>query len=183
MNLFEFRPQKNTRKLALTTGLLIIGAAILMLGTMILEELAYRWAIQLLSLGMLAMGIFITTRYVMKGYVYAVMANDDGSKDFTVTEIQGRHTITVCRVGMSNVGYAVVVPLGSKEAETDVKNRIKADKRKVYNYCADLFGEKYVCLFVTECGERLAIKLSWDESLETLFEAALNCDNASDGEE
>lgn len=172
MNLFEFRPQKNTRKLALTTGLLIVGAAILMITTMLLPELAYRWAIQLLSLGMLAMGIFITTRYVMKSYVYAVIQNDEGGQDLTVTEIQGRHTITVCRVGMSNIGLAVVVPQGDREAEADVKSRIKADKRKLFNYCADLFSEKYICLFVTECGEAIAIKLSWDESLEKLFDTS-----------
>ena len=180
MNLFEFCPQKNIKRLALTTGLLIFGALLLMLLTMVLQDMAYRWAIQLLSLGMLAMGIFITTRYVMRSYVYAVMRTDDGD-DLTVTELHGRHTVTVCRVSMDNVAYALVVPMGDREAEADVKNRIKADKRKVYNYCADLFGEKYICLFVREGGEAIAIKLSWDESLEKLFENKSD-DTESDGE-
>lgn len=169
MNLFEFCPKKNIKRLSLTTGLLIFGSLLLMIMTMVLQEMAYRWAIQLLSLGMLAMGIFITTRYVMKSYVYAVLGTDEGN-DFTVTEIHGRHTVTVCRIAMSNVAYAVIVPLGDREAEADIKNRIRADKRKVYNYCADLFGEKYICLFAREGGEAIAIKLSWDESLEKLFE-------------
>ena len=41
--------------------------------------MSYRWSVQLLSLGMLVMGIFITTRYVMKSFVYAVMSTDDGN--------------------------------------------------------------------------------------------------------
>ena len=178
MNLFEFRPEKNVKKLGKVTGLLLVGAAVLMIMTIIIgERLAYRWAIQLLALGMLAMGIFITSRYIMKGYVYAVIKSDDGSNDFTVTEIQGRHTITVCRIGLASVEQAVVVPPGDKELDTDVKNKIKSEKRKLFNYCADLLGEKYICLFVTECGEKTAIKLSWGEELEKLFE------NNGDGED
>lgn len=174
MNLFEFRPQKNTKKLALTTGLLIIGAAVLMLATVIIENIPYRWAIQLLSLGMLVMGIFITTRYIMKSYVYAIIENGNGGKDFTVTEIQNKNVITVCRIGLDNIEQIVSVPLGNKEADAAVKNKIKAEKRKQFNYCADLFAEKYICIFVTECGEAIAIKLTCDEEMETVLENALS---------
>ena len=128
MVLFEFSPQKNTKRLSLVTGLLIIGAAILMIVTMILGELSYRWSIQLLSLGMLAVGVFITTRYVMRGYVYAVVRNDEGDKDLTVTEVQGRHTVTVCRVGLSHIERVIVIPQGDKQSEIEVKNEIRARK-------------------------------------------------------
>lgn len=174
MNLFEFRPQKNTKKLALTTGLLIIGAAVLMLATMVIENIPYRWAIQLLSLGMLVVGIFITTRYVMKSYIYAIIRNDEGGKDLTVTEVQSRHVITVCRIGLDNIEQVVSVPVGNREADTEVKNKIKSEKRKQFNYCADLFAEKYICIFVKECGEAIAIKLTWDEELENVLEGALS---------
>lgn len=170
MNLFEFKPSKNIKKLRSVTGLLIIGAALLMVMTVILKDIPYRWAIQLLSLGMLVVGIFITSRYIMKSYLYAVMKGDDGENDFTVTELQGRNRVTVCRIGLGNIEQAVVVPQGDRDAETEVKNKIKSEKRKQFNYCEDLFDEKYICLFVTECGESLAIKLSWDAELEKIFE-------------
>lgn len=176
MNLFKFSPQKNTKKLAMTTGLLIIGAAVLMLATMIIENIPYRWAIQLLSLGMLVMGIFITSRYIMKSYVYAIVEDGDSGKDLTVTEIQGRHVITVCRIGLDGIEQVVSVPVGNKEADTEVKNKIKSEKRKQFNYCADLFAEKYLCIFATECGEAMAIKLTWDEEMETVLENALSED-------
>ena len=169
MKLFEFCPHKNIKKLSCVTGLLIFGALLLMVLTMIMQEMAYRWSIQLLSLGMLAMGIFITTRFVMKSYVYAVERTDDGD-DLTVTEINGRHTITVCRIGMDSVTHAIVVPSADREAGADVKRRIKADKRKAFNYCGDLFCDKYICVFAREGGEAFAIKLTWDESLERLFD-------------
>ena len=179
MKIFEFTPEKNTKKLSLVTGLLIIGAAVLMAATMITENLPYRWAIQLLALGMLAMGIFFTTRYVMKSYVYAVIKTDDGN-DFTVTEIQGRHTITVCRIGLSGIERAVVVHSADREADSAVKKQIRAEKRKHFNYCADLFAEKYMCLFVNECGEELAIKLSYDECLDFLADGAQEENAAQD---
>lgn len=170
MNLFEFRPEKNVKKLGMITGLLLMGASVLLLVTVIISDVPYRWAIQLLSLGMLTVSIFITSRYIMKSYVYAVIKADDGGNDFTVTEIQGRHVITVCRIGLSSVEQAVVVNQGDKVADTEVKNKIKSEKRKSFNYQADLLGEKYICLFVTECGEQMAIKLSWGEELEKIFD-------------
>lgn len=169
MNLFEFRPEKNVKKLRTVTGILLLGAGVLMLVTVISGDIPYRWAVQLISLGMLAISIFITSRYIMKSYVYAVIKGDNGN-DFTVTEIQGRHTITVCRIGLASIEQTVIVPLGNKQADTEVKNKIKSEKRKMFNYCADLFDEKYICLFVNECGESMAIKLSWGEELERLFE-------------
>ena len=180
MVLFEFSPQKNTKRLSLVTGLLIIGAAILMIVTMILGELSYRWSIQLLSLGMLAVGVFITTRYVMRGYVYAVVRNDEGDKDLTVTEVQGRHTVTVCRVGLSHIERVIVIPQGDKQSEIEVKNEIRARKCKQYNYRADLFDEKNICLFVNECGEEICIRLSYGESLEKLFNDCM--ENATEQE-
>ncbi len=170
MNLFEFSPKKNTQKLALVTGLLIIGAAVLMIITMIFDDMAYRWAIQLLSLGMLTMGIFITTRYVMKSYIYAVIRNDDGEEDFTVTEIQGKRKITVCRIGMSSVEQVFSVTQGDKQAELEIKAKVKDGKYKKFNYCGDLFDEKHLYIFANECGEAFSIKLSYDEGLEKLFE-------------
>jgi len=180
MNLFEFQPPKNTKKLSLVTGLLLLGAAVLMFITFLYEEMAYRWAIQLLSVGMLVISIFITSRYVMKSYVYAVIKGEDGN-DFTVTEIQSRHKITVCRIGISGIERVVVVEVGDRETDTALKKQIKAEKRKMFNYCADLFAEKYMCLLVNECGEELAIKLSYDECLDFLAEGE-DGDNTSENE-
>ena len=169
MNLFEFTPKKNTKKLAQITGILFIGAAILMVMTLPFANMPYRWTIQLLSIGMLVMGIFITSRYIMKSFVYAVVSTDDGN-DLTVTEIQSRHSTTVCRISMSSIERAVVVDTNDRPTESALKEQIRTQKRKSFNYCADFFSDKYICIFSCEAGTPIAIKLTWDESLERLFD-------------
>lgn len=169
MNLFEFIPQKNTKKLTRVTGALFIGAAVLMVVPLVFSGMPYRWVVQLLSIGMMVAGIFIMTRYAMKSFIYAVISTDDGN-DFTVTEVQNRHTITVCRISMSSIEQVTVVDACDKAADSALKLRIKEEKRKSFNYCADLFPEKYICLFSCEADTPIAIKLTWDESLERIFD-------------
>ncbi len=169
MKIFEFIPKKNTQKLTTMIGLLLMGAAVMFLITMLNADMPYRWAIQLLGLGMLAMMIFIVTRYLMKNFAYAVLRTDDGD-DFTVTELQGRRAVTVCRIAMSSVEQVIVVEQNDRQADTALKNMVKAQKRKMFNYCADLFTDKYICVLSNEGGVDIAIKLTYDESLEGLFD-------------
>ena len=97
MKIYEYTPEKNTKKLAGVTGLLLGGAVILILIYKLIPRISSPWMFQLLAVGMLMMAVFITSRYIMKSYVYAI-TEQDGDRLLTVTEIQGRHTITVCRI-------------------------------------------------------------------------------------
>ena len=172
MKLYEYTPQKNVKKLGAVTGLLLIGAGILMLIERLMPNLSAPWMFQLLAVGMLMLSIFITTRYIMKSYVYAII-DEDGSVDLTVTEIQGRHVITVCRVSLSGLESVVVAYKGDPASDNPVKNKIRTDKRKSFNYCSDFFDEKYICIFSDEGGTPIAVKLSWDEKLEKMIEEHL----------
>ncbi len=171
MKIFEFIPKKNTNKLTAMVGLLLMGSAVMFLVTMIYEEMPYRWAIQLLGMGMLAMMIFVVSRYLMKNFAYAVIESEEGN-DFTVTELQGKRSVTVCRIAMSSVEQVIVVEQNDRQADTTLKNMVKAQKRKMFNYCADLFTDKYICVLSNESGTHIAIKLTYDESLEKLFGAS-----------
>lgn len=169
-NLYEFTPKKNTKKLGMITGVLIIGAAVLMLSTILFgEKMSYRWTIQLLSLLMLAVGVFITARYIMKSYSYAVI-EDNGQLDLTVTEMQGRHTVTVCRIALNGIEELRTLEAGDRSAGNEVKTKIRQEKRKSFNYCGDLLDEKCICIFTVECGEALAIKISYDSELVKILE-------------
>ncbi len=170
MKIFEFIPKKNTNKLTAMVGLLLMGSAVMFLIAMIYEEMPYLWAIQLLGIGMLAMMIFVVSRYLMKNFAYAVTETEEGS-DFTVTELQGKRSVTVCRIAMSSVEQVIVVEQNDRQADTTLKNMIKSQKRKMFNYCADLFTDKYICVLSNESGTPIAIKLTYDESLEKLFGA------------
>ena len=176
MKIYEYTPQKNTKKLARVTGALLGSAAILVLMYMFIPRISAPWLFQLLAVGMLMLAVFITSRYIMKSYVYAIVEEEE-EKLLTVTEIQGRHTITVCRLSLAGLQTAVIVPKGDAIAEAAVKQRIRSEKRKSYNYCADLFEEKFICLFSEESGERIAVKVTWDEELEKIIEKELPVEN------
>ena len=174
MKLYEFTPQKDTKKLSSISGVLFIGAILIMLCTIIFGGMAFRWVFQLTALGMFTAAIFITTRYVMKSFVYRIESSDNtedenSSPDLTVTEIQNRHTITVCRLALSGIEETVILTPDNKATASDLKQRIKSEHRKFYNYCADFMPQKQICILVTECGEKLAVYLSYDEELERIF--------------
>ena len=173
MKLYEYTPQKNVKKLGSVTGLLLMGAGILILIEKLIPRLSSPWMFQLLAVGMLMLCIFITSRYIMKSYVYAV-TDEEGSTDLTVTEIQGRHVITVCRISLSGLESVIVAHKGDPASDNPVKNKIREDKRKSFNYCSDFFEEKYICIFCEDGGTPIAIKLSWDEKLEKIIEEHLN---------
>lgn len=181
MKIFEYSPQKNTKKLATVTGGLLGGAAIMIVFNAFMPNLPTPWMFQLLAVGMLMLAIFIVARYIMKSYVYAII-QENVEKDLTVTEIQGRHTITVCRISLSGIENIVIVPKGDKAADMSVKDKIRSDKRKSFNYCSDLFDEKYICVFSCEAGEPIAIKLSWDKTLEELLEKECNASSNPNSE-
>ena len=172
MKIYEYTPMKDTKKLATVTGSLLGGAAILVLIYLFVPKISAPWIFQLLAVGMLMLAVFITSRYIMKSYVYAIV-EEEGEKLLTVTEIQGRHTITVCRLSLAGLEAAVTVPKGDTVAQAAVKQRIRAEKRKSYNYCIDLFEEKFICLYSEEGGERIAVKVTWEEELEKLIEKEL----------
>jgi len=165
MNLFEFVPAKNNKRLGLISGLLLIGGAVMLLVTYVFNEIAGKWFFQLLAVGMCGVSIFLVSRYVMKNYIYAIISTEGGN-DFTVTELQSKKKTTVCRISVSNIEKAVVIEPGNKSGEDAVKALIKQGKYKRFNYCADLFDEKCIYLLADECGEKVAIKLSWGEELE-----------------
>lgn len=171
MKLYEITAPKNIKKLRSVSAVLLFGAAAVMAVTMILQNMPYRWIFQLVALCMLGAAIFFVSRYIMKNFVYAIVKDSRESEnaDLTVTEIQGRHTITVCRISLSGIEETVTVDRANKEQAEAVTKRIKAEKRKVYDYCGDMFGDRYVCVFSQEYGEALAIKLSYDEELSRLL--------------
>ncbi len=169
MKIYEYVPKKNTKKLASVTGALLGGAIILVLIYTLLPNPASPWMFQLLAIGMLMLAVFITARYIMKSFTYAII-EENGERLLNVTELQGRRAITVCRLSISGIQTVTVASKNDKASDISVKERIRSEKRKSYNYCSDLFEDKYICIFSEECGEKIAVKLSWEQTLEQVIE-------------
>jgi len=161
MKIYEVSCDKNTKKLTLISGILLIGASVLMLLTLIFgDAIPFRWAIQLISIGMYTAMIFIMTRYVSRSYVYAVEERD-GELDLTVTEVQGKGSVTVCRVSLSGIEECVDL----SEKKTYAAEKIKREGRKKFDYRTNPVGDRLICVFCEECGECLAITLTYDRGL------------------
>ncbi len=169
MKIYEAAPKKDVRRLTILTSALLIGALIILGIPFIFGDIAYRWAFQLIGIGMLGIGIFYLTRYLKRSYVYALIKTDSGV-DFTVTEINGRNTITVCRVSAANIEEIYTACPADSQQMKEAMARAKANKRKQFNYTVDMFGDKCIFLLCTECDEPLAIRLSYDEKLMELLE-------------
>ena len=168
MGIFEFKPQKNMKKLQLVLGVLLLGSIAVLLLTKIFVFPA-EWAVQLIGLGMLTVGVFIYARYIKRDFVYASVKDENGGIDFTVTEQTYKKSVVVCRIARSNVQQVITVERTDKEKSARVKQLIKDGKYKRFNYCADLFDEKYICVLANECAQPVALKLSYHPSLESFF--------------
>ena len=157
--MYEFTPKKSNKAAEYTSAALLIVSLAAMFFSK-LPNLSYRWVTQLAALLMFAVALTLLGRYVFKGFVYSVTSRDDGGYDLNVTEIKRRSRITVCRIALSGIEKAVITDTKNKKS---ISSEFKG--RKVYNYCVDIYPEKYCCVFAEECGEKLVIKLSYDEKL------------------
>ena len=171
MGIYEFKPQKNIKRLQLVLGILLLGSIAMLLLTKIFVFPA-EWIVQLIGLGMLTVGVFIYARYIKRDFVYASVIDEDGGVDFTVTEVTNKKKIVVCRIARANIQQAFTVEKEDKEKSARVKQLIRDGKYKSFNYCADLFEEKYICILANECGQPVAIKLSYHPSLESFLKNA-----------
>ena len=157
--MYEFSPKKTNKKGQNISAILFITSILAMFFSNI-PNLPYRSVMQVIALVMLSVAVMLLGRYVFKTYTYAVIQNDDGSYDLTVTEIKRKSRITVCRIGLSGIEEAVIVKVSdSKEMKK------KSSGRKSFNYCVDMSPEECCYIFCDECGEKLLIKLQADSTL------------------
>ena len=161
---YEWIAQKSNKNARNLVFVLIIGAFALMLIPVAVPTLPYRWIVQLISLCLLTAGIFITTRYLTKLFIYRIVGEGQGF-DLTVTEAasNGKRQITVCRVGLSGIHRVCI--LDSAEAEKAERVALKKESVKQFDYRPDLHPEKSLLVIVEEGGEELALYLAYEERL------------------
>ena len=170
MSIYEYTPQKTNKKASGIILILFSLAAGLFLFTILFPNIPFKWAIQLISIFAFVAVIFIISRYVAKSFIYAIVEAEDGTLDFTVTEVTnaGRTRITVCRIGVNNIEKAHLfdrsIP-GHDERAKAIQATAKSDGRKSFNYCPDVNPTEFCILLVEECGEKFIFKLSPDATL------------------
>ncbi len=173
MTVYEYRPEKNnTRIFGIMMIMLSLGAAFFVT-PLLVPSVPFHWLFQLLGVVAIIAVIYLLTRYVAKSFVYAVI-EDDGSLDFTVTEITngGRKAITVCRVAIANITDLQVFDLCDGEQklrEKEIWAEAHRESRKCYDYCHDIKTTPVCLIALEECGEPLLIKIASDAKLIELL--------------
>ena len=163
--MYEYIPQTNKAKEKNTVSALLLGGFAIMIVTSVADNMPLKWIFQLIGLLIITAGIFIMTRYLYKSFLYRVSPTEDGTADLSVIELQKKSRITVCRISVSGILEVHHLTLEKKDAEKELVAKIKADGRKRFDYCAEFAPEHFMWIIADECGERIAIKLSYDETL------------------
>ena len=160
--MYEYTPEKKQNKAKSVAVCLVVGAAVLLLSVSLIDGVAYKGIFQLISFFILGLGILFATRS-MKRFTYRIAATDsDRGPDLTVTELQGRSRITVCRIAIEGISETVVCDRAELKRQ---KARIRSERRKFYSYTADILEERTIVVHATECGEEVSVILSYDETL------------------
>ena len=159
---YEWIPAKSNTIARNLVMILLVGAFVLMLIPTAIPTLPFRWVVQLIALFLLTAGIFITTRYLTKLFIYRIVSNGE-SLDLTVTEAasNGKRQITTCRVGLSGVRRVCI--LDSAEVGKQEREALKKERIKQFDYRPDLSPAKSILLVVEEGGEELALFLAYEE--------------------
>ena len=162
--MYEFIPKGSNKSTKTAISALIVAGFAIMLVTLMSENMPFKWVFQIIAIAIIATGILLMTRYVSKGFIYSVTQNEE-KLDFSVVEMQGKIRITICRIAIENILEVHVLEASEQEKEKALIATFKADKRARFNYCVDFKPEKFIWVVADECGERIAVKLNYDEKL------------------
>lgn len=160
--MYEYKAERKNKTAAMTT-LFASGIAAICLfcgglfGT-------FRGIAEVVGLLAVAFAILVASRYLLKDYVYCLDKTEEGGVDLTVTELQGKRRIVVCRIGLEDVEELLVE---TPETRKELRERLKSMKR--YDYCVDLAPSRSLYLLFSDRDQTVAVRLLPDERMEKLL--------------
>lgn len=165
--MYQWIPQKSNHTAQKVILILLGGAALLFGMTVVFPDIAYRWAYQLIALGMLTLILFLVTRYLTRSYLYQIREKEGGECDLEILERSGngKRQFTVCRVSLSGLTSLSLLDLSDGGKSEALLASRKREKKKIYDYCVDLQPQKSCLLQCNEGGEELWIRLNYDPGL------------------
>lgn len=174
--MYEWIPKKQNKTAEKMTLLLFGGAAAICFLTVIVPEIPFRWAFQLLALILLTAAIFFVSRYRTKGFIYRLIEDGEGKWDLTVTEtaLGGKRPVTVCRVGLDGLRLLTVLDLSDGGASLAAWNEIKKKGRKIFDYCPDFRPTESVVAVFSEGGVEYTLRLAPVEELTAILRRSVS---------
>lgn len=132
------------------------------------NKLPYSSVFQIIAIGFLTVGVFLTTRYVTRAFAYSIKKSGDGY-DFAVNELQGKRSAVVCRIGTEEIVDFFKADKKGK-LPPEFKQKYGGIKQR-YDYCRDMQpSDAYYIVISSEDGEAI-IRISPDERLITSIES------------
>ena len=166
MQEYSYLSKSSNKKEKMLSAALFFSAVVL-IALSAAFELPYEGVFQMLCALLMSFSVLILTRYVFKSFLLSVFYAD-GSFDFTVTECRAKEKITVCRISLSNIERVCVL---NDENKKELREAAKG--RKVFSYYPELSPKRECFVFVTECEEKLLLKISPDDTMLDILRGAV----------
>jgi len=115
--------------------------------------------LQIIGVCSFAGSILIVSMCILRSYSYEMVeGEEEGKRDFVITEHYSRRKTVVCRVGIEDIVSVVPYDPNSKK-----------EKNTVYSYTGVLFDEKRYLLEMNAHGEHFFVIICADEILLRLL--------------
>lgn len=119
--------------------------------------------LQIISIGSLAGSILLVSMCILRSYSYEIVeGEEEGTRDFVITEHYSRRKTVVCRVGLDDIGWVALY-------KSELKDIISKEKHKVYSYAGVLFDENRFIAEMNAHGEHFYVIICADEALLNLL--------------
>lgn len=162
---YSYVPQRDIRKCSLIPLIgFILGFGFMYLANIFL----YAAFLQVIGIAVLAITIFLTTRFVVRSYVYSTQQIGDGDYDFVVNEITGKKSRSVCRINADEITDFIYSPDGKVPAKYAGKNGKDILR---YDYCQDFMPRNAYYLYAHLREGKVCIKFSPDARMAEIIEA------------
>lgn len=161
---YSYVPPRDIKKCSLIPLIgFILGFGFIYLA----DVLPYATFLQVIGIGVLAITIFLTTRFVVRSYVYSTQEIGEGDYDFVVNEITGKSSKAVCRINADEITDLIYSPDGKMPPKYAGKNRKDI---LCYDYCQDFIPKDAYYLYASIREGKICIKFSPDAHLAEIIE-------------
>lgn len=162
---YSYRPPRDIKKCSLVSMIgFLVGFGLVYVSAF----LPYSYIFQILGIAVLAIAIFVTTRYIVRSYVYSIQKAGENDYDFVVNEISGKRSKAVCRINMDEITDFVY----SENGKTPLKYSGKSGRDILrFDYCQDFLPGKAHYLYAHLREGKICVRFSPDEKLTQTIES------------
>ena len=162
--MYEYAPNPSRLREKIIVAIAGILAAVLYVVST-LPKTAFAWTYQLGAVLCLTLAVLITTRFLLRYFVYRIEPSDGGNgTDFVILEGYGKKITTVCRISQEDIRK---IEPWTKETKAAWKAEMKG--KRVYRYTAELSPRDAVAIRTEEAGETCFLIISADLRLSELL--------------